>query len=49
MKIVVFSALNVTNVRRAEELWIAVNFHSILHNQNILEENLGSNMAVPIS
>jgi protein-arginine kinase activator protein McsA len=33
----------------SEELWIAVNFHFILHSQNILEENLGSNMAVPIS
>jgi ferredoxin len=33
----------------SEELWITVNFHSILHNQNGLEEILGSNMAVPIS
>ena len=32
-----------------EKRWIAVNFHSIFHTQNILEEILGSKMAVPIS
>ncbi len=32
-----------------EERWIAVNFHSIFHNQNIVEDILRSKMAVPIS
>lgn len=50
MKIVVFSVLNVTNVRST---WrnggSQLTFHSVSHNQNIVEDILGSKMAVPTS